>query len=230
MATPAAAGIRNVAFVGPHHSGKTTLIEALLAHSSAIPRKGLVTDGTSTTDHDPESHAHQMSVTPSFAHLQTDGVRINIIDCPGAIDFFQETKFALLGADAAVVVVEADPDRLPLAEILVDYLERHKMPHCFVINRLDRPGADFQSTYTALRQKFGNHVVAEHCPIGQGETFSGFVDVVRMKAYAYGDGGAATPADMPEQLADKTHEQFLEALADFDDHLMEEILEGHEPP
>jgi len=219
-----------VAFVGPHHSGKTTLIEALLAHSSAIPRKGLVTDGTSTTDHDPESHAHQMSVTPSFAHLQTDGVRINIIDCPGAVDFFEETKFALLGADAAVVVVEADPARIPQVEILIDHLEARKMPHCFVINRLDRPGADFPATYAQLRQRFGNHVVAEHLPIGQGENFSGFVDVVSMKAFAYGDNGATSAATLPEHIADKTHEELLEALADFDDHLMEEILEGQEPP
>ncbi|MBV8172648.1 MAG: elongation factor G [Candidatus Eremiobacteraeota bacterium] len=230
MATPAAAGIRNVAFVGPHHSGKTTLIEALLAHSGAVPRKGSVTDGTTTTDHDPESHAHQMSVTPSFAHLQTDGVRINIIDCPGAIDFFEETKYALLGADAAVVVVEADPARIPQVEILIDYLEARKMPHCFVINRLDRPGADFPATYGQLRQRFGNHVVAEHLPIGQGENFTGYVDVVTMKAFAYGDNGATNPATLPEHVADKTHEELLEALADFDDHLMEEILEGQEPP
>jgi len=230
MATPAAAGIRNVAFVGPHHSGKTTLVEALLAHTNAIPRRGLVTDGTSTTDHDPESHAHQMSVTPSFAHLQSDGVRINIIDCPGAVDFFEETKFALLGADAAVIVVEADPARIPQVEILVSHLESRKMPHCFVVNRLDRPGADFPETYAQLRKRFGNHVVAEHLPVGQGENFSGFVDVVTMQAYAYGEGGATTAATLPEHMADKSHEELLEALADFDDHLMEEILEGQDPP
>ena len=230
MATPAAAGIRNVAFVGPHHSGKTTLVEALLAQTGAIPRKGLVTDGTATTDHDPESHAHQMSVTPSFAHLQSDGVRINIIDCPGAVDFFEETKFALLGADAAVVIVEADPARIPQVEILVDYLESRKMPHCFVINRLDRPGADFPETYAQLRRRFGNHVVTEQLPIGQGEGFAGYVDVITMQAYAYGEGGATTAATLPEHLADKSHEELLEALADFDDHLMEEILEGQEPP
>ena len=230
MATPAAAGIRNVAFVGPHHSGKTTLVEALLAHAGAIPRKGQVTDGTSTTDHDAESHAHQMSVTPSFAHLQTDGARINIIDCPGAVDFFEETKFALLGADAAVIVVEADPARIPQVEILVAHLESRKMPHCFVVNRLDRPGADFPATYALLRQRFGNHVVAEHLPIGQGENLSGYVDLVNMKAYAYGDAGKTTDTTMPEHLAEKSREELLEALADFDDHLMEEILEGHEPP
>ncbi len=224
-----APGIRNVAFVGPHHSGKSTLVEALLAYAQAIPRKGSVVDGTATTDHDPESHAHQMSVAPSLAHLTRGGVRVNIIDCPGAVDFLEETKFALGAVDAAVVVVEADPNRLPQVEALVDYLETIHLPHCFVINRLDRPGADFVATYSALRDRFGNHVVAEHLPIGQGESLSGFVDVVTMKAYKYGDGQSA-PTTLPEHLADKNHEQLLEALADFDDHLMEEILEGQEPP
>ncbi|MBC5806660.1 MAG: elongation factor G [Candidatus Eremiobacter antarcticus] len=229
MAAPQAQGIRNVAFVGPHHSGKTTLVEALLAHAQAIPRKGAVTDGTATTDHDPEAQAHQMSVAPSFAYLTSGNVRVNIIDCPGAVDFFEETRYALLAADAAVIVVEADPNRLAQVEALVDYLESKALPHCFVINRVDRPGADFISTYAALRQRFGNHVVAEQAPIGQGEGFSGFVDVVAMRAYKYGDGGAAASSEFPDNIASKNHEELLEALADFDDHLMEEILEGQEP-
>src|SRR5579863_10362931 len=164
MATLNAGGVRNVAFVGPHHSGKTTLVEALLAHSNAIVRKGAVTDGTATTNHDAESINHQMSVAPGFAHLQVGDIRVNLIDCPGAVDFFEETKFVLLAADAAVIVVEADPNRLPLVESLVDYVERMHMPHCFVINRMDRPGADFPNTYARLREKFGVHVVAEQAP------------------------------------------------------------------
>ncbi len=230
MAASTAQGIRNVAFVGPHHSGKTTLIEALLAHAGALPRKGSVVEGTATTDHDPESQSHQMSVAPSFAHLDSGGVRVNIIDCPGAVDFLEETKFALIAADAAVVVVEADPNRLGQVETIVDYLESRSMPHCFVINRVDRPGADFVSTYAALRQRFGNHVVAEQAPIGQGENFSGFVDVVGMRAYKYTDGGATAATNLPDDFGTKSHEELLEALADFDDHLMEEILEGQEPP
>lgn len=230
MAARDASGIRNVAVVGPHHSGKTTLVEALLAHSGAVVRKGSVVDHTSTTDHDPEAHAHQMSVAPGFAHLTSGGARVNLIDCPGAIDFFEDTKFALLGADAAVVVVEADPNRLAQVEVLVGHLESLKMPHCFVVNRMDRPGADFPATYAELRRRFGTHVVAEHAPIGQGEAFAGFVDVVGMKAYKYTDGGTTIATAMPDGAADKTHEELLEALADFDDHLMEEILEGVEPP
>jgi len=229
MAAAQAQGIRNVAFIGPHHSGKSTLVEALLSHAQAIPRKGSVVDGTATTDHDPESHAHQMSVAPNFAYLTSGGARVNIIDCPGAVDFLEETKFALQAADAAVVVVEADPNRLAQVETLVDYLESLKMPHCFTINRLDRPGADFMGTYSALRRRFGNHVVAEQAPIGQGENLSGYVDVVAMKAFKYGEG-KSTPATLTEEMAEKNHEELLEALADFDDHLMEEVLEGKEPP
>jgi len=230
MATLNAAGVRNVAFVGPHHSGKTTLVEALLAHTNAIVRKGAVTDGTATTNHDAESISHQMSVAPGFAHLRTGDVRVNLIDCPGAVDFFEETKFVLLGADAAVIVVEADPQRIAQVETLVDYVEQLHMPHCFIINRMDRPGADFSGTYAALRDKFGTHVVAEHAPIGLGDAFSGYVDVVAMKAYTYNENGTTTATAMPEHAADKTREELLEALADFDDHLMEEILEGQEPP
>ena len=229
MAAPDAAGIRNVALVGPHHSGKTTLVEALLSISGAIARKGAVVDNTATTDHDPEAHAHQMSVAPGFAHLTSEGARIDLIDCPGAIDFLEDVKFALLGADAAVVVVEADPNRIAQVEMLVAYLESIKLPHCFVVNRMDRPGADFPATYAELRRRFGNHVVAEHAPIGQGDGFVGYVDVVTMQAYKYVDGKAA-PTALPDGLADKSHEELLEALADFDDHLMEEILEGVEPP
>lgn len=230
MAVTDAVGIRNVALVGPHHSGKTTLAEALLAHAGGIPRRGSVVDNTATTDHDPEAHNHQMSVAPGFAHLTAEGVRVNLIDCPGAIDFFEDTKFALLAADAALVVVEADPNRIALVEMLVAYLDALKMPHCFVINRMDRPGADFPATYAELRRRFGNHVVAEHAPIGQGDGFAGFVDVVSMKAYKYSDNGKAASTALPDGVADKTHEELLEALADFDDHLMEEILEGVEPP
>jgi elongation factor G len=230
MAAHDAAGIRNVALVGPHHSGKTTLVEALLAHTGAVARKGSVVDHTATTDHEPEAHAHQMSVAPGFAGLTAEGVRVNLIDCPGAIDFLEDTKFALLGADAAVVVVEADPNRIAQVEMLVTHLDAIKMPHSFLINRMDRPGADFPATYAELRRRFGNHVVAEQAPIGQGDGFIGFVDVIAMQAYQYSEGGKAAPMAMPEGVADKSHEELLEALADFDDHLMEEILEGVEPP
>src|SRR5580698_9524408 len=108
---PQNARIRNVAFVGPHHSGKTTLVEALLAHLHAVSRRGSVADGTTTTDFEPECIDRAQSTTVGFAHAGNDNVDVTLIDCPGFIEFLEETKLALLAADAAVVVIEADPAR-----------------------------------------------------------------------------------------------------------------------
>ncbi|MGZ3575397.1 MAG: elongation factor G [Vulcanimicrobiaceae bacterium] len=224
--------VRNIAIVGSHHAGKTTLVEAILAHCSAIARKGSVIDGTTTTDHEPEDIAHAQSTTVGFAHSNCDDIEVTLVDCPGFIDFFEETKVALAGVDAAAIVVEADPSRVPLTRLLVDYIESRKLPHLFVVNKLDRPGSDFAGTLLAMQEAYGRHVVAEQWPIGNAENFRGYVDLKDRKAFAY-DGGKEQPIDLPPELetqVESAHGQLLEAMADFDDHLMEELLEGIEPP
>jgi elongation factor G len=221
--------LRNIAFVGPHHAGKTTLVEAILAHTGAIGRRGSMGDGTTVTDHEPEDAAHLQSTTAGFAHTTADDIEINIVDTPGFIDFFEETKQALAGVDAAVVVVEADPGRVVQTQAIVDHLESRHMPHVFVINKMDRPGADFAATLKALQEAYGRHVVAEQWPLGSAEQFWGYVDLAHMKAYRFDKGEEEIPADSRE-LAHRKHVELLEAMADFDDHLMEELLEGVEPP
>jgi elongation factor G len=221
--------LRNIAFVGPHHAGKTTLVEAILAHTGAIGRRGSIADGTTVTDHEPEDAAHLQSTTVGFAHTTADDVDISIIDTPGFIDFFEDTKQVLAGVDAAIVVVEADPGRVVQTQALVDYLESVRMPHIFVVNKMDRPGADFAGTLAALQSAYGRHVVAEQFPIGSAEQFSGYVDLAQMKAYRFDSGDEPIPADLQDQAA-RMHAELLEAMADFDDHLMEELLEGVEPP
>jgi elongation factor G len=226
------ARLRNIAFVGPHHAGKTTLVEAVLAHTGAIGRRGSISEGSTVTDHEPEDVAHVQSTTVGFAHTAADDVDITIVDCPGFVDFFGETKAALCGVDAAVVVVEADPGRIVQTQAIVDYLEAGRMPHLFVINKMDRPGADFDATLAALQSAYGRHVVAEQLPIGNAELFNGYVDLAELKAWRF-DGDRenedAIPADASEP-AQKARLELLEAMADFDDHLMEELLEGVEPP
>jgi elongation factor G len=230
--------LRNVAFVGPHHTGKTTLVEAILAHTGAIGRRGSIADGTTVTDHEPEDAAHLQSTTASFAHATADGIEITIVDTPGFIDFFEETKQALAGVDAAVVVAEADPERVVQTQAIVDHLESTNMPHIFVVNRMDRPGADFSATLTALQESYGRHVVAEQWPLGSAEHFAGYIDLAQMKAYRFEGAPSAThvsetedaiPSDLQEMVHGR-HVELLEAMADFDDHLMEELLEGVEPP
>ena len=224
--------VRNIGIVGSHHAGKTTLVEAILAHCGAIGRKGSVTDGTTTTDYEPECIDHAQSTTVGFAHCTADGIDLSILDCAGFIDFFEETKIALSGVDAAVIVVDADPSRVAQTQGLVEFIESRKLPHLFVINKMDRPGSDFAGTLNELQACYGRHVVAEQWPIGAAETFKGYVDLADRKASLY-DGDRPKETDTPAALQDQVeiaHGQLLEAMADFDDHLMEELLEGLEPP
>jgi elongation factor G len=221
--------LRNVAFVGPHHTGKTTLVEAILAHTGAIGRRGSIAEGTTVTDHEPEDAAHLQSTTVGFAHTTAHEVDITIVDTPGFIDFFEETKQALAGVDAAVVVVEADASRVVQTQTVVDHLESMRMPHVFVVNKMDRPGADFAATLAALQDAYGRHVVAEQWPLGSAEHFSGYVDLAHMKAHRFESGEEEIPSELAD-LAQRKHVELLEAMADFDDHLMEELLEGVEPP
>jgi elongation factor G len=206
---------RNLAVVGLHHAGKTTLTEAILYHCGAIPRRGSVADGTTTTDFEPECIGHAQSTCVGFAHTDCGDVDLLLIDAPGFVDFLEESKIVLLAADAAIVVIDADPTRIPQTRALVDYLEARRMPHLFFVNKMDRPGAAAQLTLEALVAAYGIHVVAEQLPLGEGDAFSGVVDLVA--GTSQGDGGAARG-------------RLLEALGDFDDHLLEELLDGVEPP
>lgn len=207
---------RNLAVVGLHHAGKTTLTEAILHHCGAIPRRGSVADGTTTTDYEPECIGHAQSTCVGFAHTACGDVDLVLIDAPGFVDFLEESKIALLAADAAVVVIDADPTHIAQTRALIDFLEARHMPHLFFVNKMDRPGANAAATLEALVAAYGIHVVAEQVPVGEGEAFSGVVDLV---AANNDDGNLAAARG-----------KLLEALGDFDDHLLEELLEGVEPP
>ncbi len=223
---------RNVAIVGPHHSGKTTLVEALLAASGAIPRRGSVADGTATTDYEPECVERAQSTCVGFAHAQTATLDVTLIDCPGFVDFFEEAKLALLAADAAVVVIDADPARVKQTRALVEFLDERGMPHCFFINKLDRPSSDFRATLAALVATYGKRVVAEHMPLGSADGFRGYIDLAERHAYI-AENGAAREIPIERELAspvDEARATLLETLGDFDDHLLEELLDGIEPP
>ena len=224
--------VRNIAFAGSHHGGKTTLVESILAHCGAISRKGSVIEGTTVTDHEPECIGHAQSTAVSLAHADCGDVDITMIDCPGFIDFFEETKMAISGVDAVVIVVEADPARIAQTQALVEFIESRKLPHLFVINKLDRPGSDFAGTLAALQSAYGRHVVAEQLPIGAADNFTGYIDLAKRTAFAY-EGSTQKEIPVPEALigeATAARSQLLESLSDFDDHLMEELLEGVEPP
>ncbi|BAZ38704.1 elongation factor G [Calothrix sp. NIES-4101] len=226
-------GSRNVAIVGPYLSGKTTLLESLLFVTGAITRKGNVKDGNTVGDSAAESRERKMSVEVSAASTEYNDVRFTFIDCPGSIEFAQETYNALMGVDAAIVVCEPITDRVLTLAPLFKFLDDWEIPHIVFVNKMDRANIHVLDTLHALKAVSSRPLVAHQYPIMRGEELTGFIDLVSEQAYQYHPGAPADPIPFPEHLKEEEHiarAEMLEALANFDDHLLEELLEDIEPP
>ncbi|QSJ16079.1 elongation factor G [Nostoc sp. UHCC 0702] len=226
-------GSRNVAIVGPYLSGKTTLLESLLFVTGAISRKGSVKDGNTVGDSATESRDRHMSVEVGTANTEYEGTRFTFIDCPGSVEFAQETYNALMGVDAAIVVCEPIRDRVLTLAPLFKFLDDWEIPHLVFVNKMDRANINVLETLHALKAVSSRPLVAHQYPIMQGEQLTGFIDMVSEQAYKYHPGAPADPIPFPESLKQEEHTaraEMLEALANFDDHLLEELLEDIEPP
>ncbi len=226
-------GRRNVAIVGSYLSGKTTLLESFLLVTGAISRKGRVSDGNTIGDSATEARDRQMSVEISTASTEYSGVRFTFVDCPGSVEFAQETYNALLGVDAAIVVCEPGSERVLTLAPLFKFLDDWEIPHLVFINKMDRSNNSFMDVLHSLKTVSSRPLVPHQYPIGQGENLTGFIDLVTEQAYHYHPGAPADPVPLPESLKEQeqaARTEMLEALANFDDHLLEELLEEIEPP
>ncbi|MEH2159045.1 elongation factor G [Nostoc sp.] len=226
-------GSRNVAIVGPYLSGKTTLLESLLFVTGAISRKGNVKDSNTVGDSAAESRDRHMSVEVSAASTEYNGIRFTFIDCPGSVEFAQETYNALIGVDAAIVVCEPIRERVLTLAPLFKFLDDWEIPHLVFVNKMDRANIHVLETLHALKAVSSRPLVAHQYPIMNGEQLTGFIDMVSEQAYKYHPGAPADPIPFPESLKAEEHTaraEMLEALANFDDHLLEELLEDIEPP
>jgi elongation factor G len=226
-------GSRNVAIVGPYLSGKTTLLESLLFVTEAITRKGSIKDGNIVGDSAAESRDRKMSVEVSAATTEYNDTHFTFIDCPGSVEFAQETYNALMGVDAAIVVCEPITDRVLTLAPLFKFLDDWEIPHLVFVNKMDRANINVLNTLHALKAVSSRPLVAHQYPIMQREQLIGFIDLVSEQAYKYHSGAPADPIPFPEELKAEEHiarAEMLEALADFDDHLLEELLEDIEPP
>ncbi|BAY45713.1 small GTP-binding protein [Scytonema sp. HK-05] len=226
-------GSRNVAIVGPYLSGKTTLMESLLFVTGAITRKGSVKDGNTVGDSAAESRDRHMSVEVSAASTEYNDTGFTFIDCPGSVEFAQETYNALMGVDAAIVVCEPITDRVLTLAPLFKFLDDWEIPHLVFVNKMDRANINVLDTLHALKAVSSRPLVAHQYPIIQAEQLIGFIDLVSEQAYKYHAGGPADPIPFPEELKEEEHiarAEMLETLANFDDHLLEELLEDIEPP
>ena len=224
---------RVAALVGPYASGKTSLLESLLLATDAISRKGSVKDGSSVGDATPEARQRAMSVEANIAATRYLDDRWVFLDCPGSIEFQQDTFNALLIADAAVVVVEPDPARAVMVAPLLKFLDQNAIPHLIFINKVENGDARLREVLEALQIISERPLVLRELPIHQDQSIVGFIDLVSERAYKYRQGQPSELIQLPETgLGDKqsARQDMLEHLADLDDSLLEELLADATPP
>jgi elongation factor G len=225
--------IRNVALVGHHAAGKTTLNEALLLSTGAISRAGTVEKGNTVSDFEPEESARTLSVSMALAPLSVDGVKVNVLDTPGYADFHADMEMALSVADLAVVVVSATDGVQGQTEDAWRAAARRGLPRVIVVTKLDKERADFQTALAEIRQRLGAGVAPVELPVGREDKFAGVVDLLDNSATLY-DLGADPPlkghqAAVPDDLHDEVesvHEQLVEGIVVGDEDLMARYLEG----
>lgn len=228
-----AASARCIALVGPYLSGKTTLLEAVLARSGASARQGSVTAGTSVGDAAPEARAHTMSVEMNVAEIDFLGDKYTFLDCPGSIEFQQDAKGAIAGCDMAVVVCEPDEKKVPALQLILKQLEERQVPHLLFLNKIDKAEGRVRDMLEVLQRASAIPLVLRQIPIWENEIVTGFVDLALERAFIYREHASSEVVSMPEELNDRgTQARFsmLEHLADYDDELMEQLLEDVEPP
>ncbi len=233
MADNAASGPRCAALVGPYLSGKTTLLEAILFATGAIGRKGSVKDGNTVGDGSAEARARQMSTELSVAETTYLDDKWAFIDCPGSIEILQEARYALTVADVAVIVCEPDPNKALMLGPLLRHLDRNDIPHILFINKMDHFTSRIGEVLAALQAISQRPLVLRQIPISEGEDITGYVDVVSERAYRYRPGEASDLIELPAELKqhkDDARQEMLESLADFDDSLLEQLLEDVVPP
>ncbi|GCA78508.1 elongation factor G [Microcystis aeruginosa] len=226
------ANTRNVALVGPYSSGKTSLLESLLFVTGAITRKGKISDRNTVGDSSTQARDRQMSVEVSVAHSQYQNLNFTFLDCPGSIEFASETYNALVGAGAAIIVCEPVVDRVLTLAPLLKFLDDWEIPHLIFINKMDRCNSHFNEVLQALKSVSSRPLVPQQYPIRQNNETIGFIDLINEQAYHYHANSPADPVALPDHLKEEeqsARQEMLETIAEFDDHLLEELLEDINP-
>jgi len=226
-------GPRCVALVGPYGAGKTTLLESILWVTGAIQRKGAVPQRNTTGDASPEARARQMSVEANAANARYMDENFTILDCPGSIEFLQETLNVLPGVDAAIVVCEPDANKVAMLQPYLKRLADLNIPHALFVNKIDKASGAIRDLLAILQNVAPKPLVLRQIPIWENEVATGFVDLALERAYVYREHAASELIDMNDEIKARETEarfQMLEKLADYDEHLMEELLSDVAPP
>jgi elongation factor G len=227
------AGPRLIGLVGPFQSGKTTLLEGILARSGALSRPGSVREASSIGDSSPEARAHAMSVEANVASADYLGDRFTFIDLPGSIEFAHEMRNVLPLCDVAIVVCEADSRKIASLQLILRELEEQKIPRILFLNKIDLTALPVRDALAMLQPASRTPLLLRQIPIWQDGIASGFIDLALERAFVYREHAPSTVIDLPEGEMPAEKEarySMLERLADYDDALMEDLIGDIEPP
>ncbi|MCY4623561.1 MAG: elongation factor G [Chloroflexi bacterium] len=224
--------IRNIGFIAHIDAGKTTVTERVLFFAGRTHRLGNVDDGNTVMDWMPQERERGITITAAATACEWNGHDVNIIDTPGHVDFTAEVERSLRVLDGGVVIFDAVAGVQPQSETVWRQANKYEVPRICLVNKMDRPGADFARTVDMIRDRLSARPVPVQLPIGAENTFRGMVDLVRQKALLYSDEvGAPTEAPIPAELQDeaaKYRDLLMERVAETDDALLEKYLEGED--
>src|SRR5499426_3535345 len=226
-------GPRCIALVGPFQSGKTTLLEAILARTGAVQRQGTVDAGTTVGDGSKEARHHQMSVELSVATTTFMGESFTFLDCPGSVEFTHDMRAALPAVDAAVVVCEMDEKKVAQLQLILRELEDQKIPHFLFLNKIDKADSTIHDVLKLLQPASRLKLLLRQIPTFSGDIITGFVDLALERAFVYKEHAPSqvVPLEGEALESGKTARfSMLETLADHDDELMEQLLSDIQPP
>ena len=221
--------IRNVVLLGHSGSGKSALAESLLFMTGAIMRMGKNADGNTVSDFDPEETRRNISISTSVIPLEYHNVKINLLDTPGAFDFSGAVVEALRAADAAILVISAKDGITVGFEKAWKYCEERNMPRFIYISKVDEENSDYNATFNALREKYGNRIAPIVAPIwDSSKKITGIIDVLNKRAYEMQNLKRVeiqVPADK-ESVIEEFNDALKEAVAETDEALMDRFFEG----
>jgi len=205
---------RVAALVGPHCSGKTTLLDSILFLCGAIGRKGIAGESGLGTE-------------VAVAGCTYLGERWTFLDCPGSVEFQQDARNALLVCDVAILVAEPEPGRAVMLAPTLRFLDDHAIPHILFVNKVEGAKARLGETLTAIQEVSDKKLLLREAPLQDGAGIVGFVDLISERAYRYRSGRKSERIPTPEPAqptSAEARQALLENLADLDDHLLEELL------
>ncbi len=221
--------IKNIALLGNDGAGKTTLTEALLFESGIIKRRGRITAKNTVSDYFPVEQEYGYSVFSTVYHVEWNGKKLNIIDCPGSDDFVGAAMTALNVTDTAILLLNGQYGVEVGTQNHFRYTEKLGKPVIFLVNQLDNEKCDYDNVLEQLQSIYGSKVVPVQYPLETGPNFNAVIDVLLMKKYSWGpEGGAPTISEIPAEEMDKAmemHKALVEAAAENDEGLMEKFFE-----